>query len=244
MRTLSAAELLNVWEDGRDQSSVERGLALLAAAYSEASIELLAKLPIGRRDALLLRLRDQIFGPKLVGLENCPSCGEGIELIFHVADILVDQDPEPLEELSVEVEDYRVQFRLPNCIDLISVADQKELATKKEILIERCILMANYRGEDISIGQLPAGVLDEIVKQMAEADPQADVQIALSCPACKHEWQATFDIMSFFWNEINDWADRILRDVHKLAYSYGWSEREILGMNPRRRQAYMDLIDQ
>jgi len=244
MRTLSAAELLNVWEEGLDQSLVERGLTLLAAAYNEVSPERLANLSIGRRDALLLRLRGQIFGQKLVGLENCPSCGEGIELIFHLADILVDQDPEPIDDFSVEVEDYRVQFRLPNCIDLISVADLKELATKREILINRCFLMANHRGKEISFGKLPAEVLEEIVKQMAIADPQADVQIALSCPACKHEWQETFDIVSFLWDEINAWAYRIIKDVHKLAFSYGWGEREILEMSPRKRQAYMDLIDQ
>lgn len=242
MRTLSAAELLNVWEEGLDQPSIERGLIILSAAYSEIPIDMLAKISIGERDALLLKLREQIFGPKLVGLESCPSCGESLELIFCVADILVLQEPQPSDDLSLEVEDYKVQFRLPNCIDLISVADQKELTMKRKKLINRCLLMSNYRGKEISSDLLPAEILDEIVKRMAKADPQADVQITLSCPACKHEWQETFDIVSFFWNEINAWAYRIIEDVHVLAYSYGWSEREILEMSPRKRQAYMDLI--
>jgi hypothetical protein len=48
--------------------------------------------------------------------------------------------------------------------------------------------------------------------------------------------------VSFFWQELDDWADRVLRDVHELASAYGWPENEILALSPRRRQCYLDLI--
>jgi hypothetical protein len=75
---------------------------------------------------------------------------------------------------------------------------------------------------------------------MAEVDPQADVQLAMACPACSHEWQLTFDILSFFWNEINAWASRILDEVHTLASAYGWREADILALSPHRRQLYLE----
>jgi hypothetical protein len=77
---------------------------------------------------------------------------------------------------------------------------------------------------------------------MAELDPQADVQLALQCPSCSHPWHDPFDIATFFWGEINAWAVRILREVHMLAAAYGWSETDILAMNARRRQVYLDMV--
>ena len=76
---------------------------------------------------------------------------------------------------------------------------------------------------------------------MAETDPQADVQLALACPACGHTWQATFDIVSFFWSEINAWAYHTLREVHGLALAYGWTETDILALSPQRRQLYLEM---
>lgn len=50
--------------------------------------------------------------------------------------------------------------------------------------------------------------------------------------------------MSFFWDEINHWAKRLIHDVHILAVAYGWSEEKILALSPWRRQAYLDLVNQ
>jgi len=90
---------------------------------------------------------------------------------------------------------------------------------------------------------LPAEVVTAIAQCMAEADPQADVQLALACPQCQHAWEASFDIVSYFWSEIQAWAGRILREVHSLASAYGWREAEILALSPWRRQAYLELIE-
>jgi hypothetical protein len=77
---------------------------------------------------------------------------------------------------------------------------------------------------------------------MAEIDPQADIQIALTCPACLHQWSAAFDIASHLWIEVNSWAMRILDEVHRLASAYGWSEADILELSPMRRQLYLGMI--
>jgi hypothetical protein len=49
--------------------------------------------------------------------------------------------------------------------------------------------------------------------------------------------------VAFFWKEINHWANRILREVHLLASTYGWSEADILALTPTRRQWYLALVD-
>lgn len=50
-----------------------------------------------------------------------------------------------------------------------------------------------------------------------------------------------FDIGAYLWEEVDAWADRTLRDVHLLAASYGWSERDILDLSPARRGRYLEL---
>jgi hypothetical protein len=77
---------------------------------------------------------------------------------------------------------------------------------------------------------------------MSRADPQADVRLALTCPACRHQWRSIFDIVTFFWIELDVWARRTLRDVHALARAYGWREADILALSPQRRQCYLEMI--
>ena len=227
---------------------------------------MLSKLSIGQRDALLLTLRERTFGSQLVSLAVCPSCGERLELNFHVGDIRVTPPAEPVETLVLNVADYEISFRLPNSLDLmacassytvaehkahatrspvqqrLSSASHEHLANAQEILIGRCLLKATYNGEELAVHQLPANLLDVVVEQIAQADPQADVQLALTCAACGHQWESLFDIVSFFWTEINAWVTRILREVHILASAYGWREADILAMSPRRRHLYLEMV--
>jgi len=243
MRSLSAAELLNVWEQGQGQLPVQQALILLAAACPEAPPDALAALRIGRRDAGLLTLREWTFGSQLVSLAVCPSCGERLELAFDVADIrAVDDGPD--EPLSLSVAGCEVAFRLPNSLDLVAVVDVGDAEASRRLLLERCVLAVERAGDAgaHSVDALPSEVVAAIVARMAEADPQADVQLALVCPACGQPWQAAFDIVSFFWSEINAWAIRVLRDVHALASAYGWREADILALSPWRRQCYLEMV--
>ena len=217
MRTLSAPELLDVWERGNVQSSVRRALLLLSAACPEASADSLTKLSICERDARLLTLREWTFGSQLIGIATCPDCRERLEMTFDVADIQVTPESEPTKELTIDVAGYDVRFRLPNSIDIDAIADHKDVDAACEELLESCILSVYHDGEEISSDHLPASLVEAIVERMAEADHQSDVELALSCPSCRHQWHATFDIVSFFWSEINAWAYHRLREVHALA---------------------------
>ncbi len=85
-----------------------------------------------------------------------------------------------------------------------------------------------------------AGVEDP--SAIEAADPQANLQFDLECAECGHAWQETFDIVSFFWTELEDLAVRTLQDVHALATAYGWSEDQILALSPTRRALYLSMI--
>ena len=89
---------------------------------------------------------------------------------------------------------------------------------------------------------LPEQIVSAVIDRMAQADPQAEIQIALACPACPHRWSTIFDIVSYLWSEIDDWAQRLLMEVHALASAYGWGEGEIIAMSARRRHLYLGIV--
>lgn len=247
MRALSAIELLNVWDTGWDKSPAERALALLVAACPDETSNALAHLSVGERDSRLLTLREYTFGPQLNALTACPNCGERLELALQVSDLRPDTPGAEggrtaNEPLRVKIESYVVSFRLPDSTDLLAASKASDTDQARQVLLDRCLVSIEHDGGAVSVDQLPPNVLQDIVERMAQADPQADVQLSLSCPTCYHQWQETFDIVAFFWAEIDAWARRMLREVHMLAQAYGWRELDILALSPRRRQYYLDLV--
>jgi len=268
MRSLSALELLQVWEWGLNLQSAQRALRLLATACPGIPPDILATLSIGQRDVCLLTLREWVFGSHLVSVATCPHCDDRLDLTLKVADLRVEALPaivasrglpsKPLtpEIFTVALDDYEVQFRLPNSLDLAAIA-QAQATDAQQLLLNRCILTVcslsatqggEIQGSETQSGEaqcpdpLPQPIRDALVQRMAEVDPQADMQLLMRCPACDHQWQLTFDILSFFWSEINAWASRIFDEVHTLAAAYGWREADILGLSPHRRQIYLELV--
>jgi hypothetical protein len=144
--------------------------------------------------------------------------------------------------MSLRASGYEVTFRMPECVDLESLEDTNDEEGWRQLL-ERCVLSAKREDGAPLCKELPKEVIEAITAQMAKADPLADIHLALSCPACQHRWLAAFDIVSFLWREITSFAGRMLRDIHMLACTYGWSEEEILSLSAVRRQYYLGLIN-
>lgn len=241
MRALSAPELLRAWEEGRRQPLAKRALLLLSYACPEEPRGSLLAMPIGRRDSRLLWLRERTFGPEFTSLARCPACGERLELSFSARDVLAEEDPASVAtELMLAEDGWEVEFRLPNSSDLQDL--RGDGADARRQVLEQCLLSARRKGRSRPVGRVPRRVLDAVARRMGESDPQADVHTRLSCPACTHVWVATFDIVSFFWAEIETWAFRTLREVHVLASAYGWREADILALSPSRRQLYLEMV--
>jgi hypothetical protein len=240
---LTARNLLDIWEQGLLDHPLKRVLRLLAVAYPEWSVEQWKEMPVGLRDGCLLNIREALFGPNLNCVTTCPNCNEHLEIALSTVQIRAA----PTEALasgiySISLEDCELQFRLPNTSDLLSIASVSEQILARRMLFERCILQAKRNGVSLEKSDIPDGLAGAAATRMSELDPQADVQIALTCPACSHQWLAIFDIASYLWTEMNGWALRILDEIHRLASAYGWSEADILALSPMRRQLYLGMI--
>lgn len=242
MRPVSALELLRVWERGAFQSPVQRALSLLAAAWPDLAPETLADMRIGLRDSMLLTFRERLFGPLVECVSLCPECGERLDLTFSIDDVRTQAEGEIPETVAVDVDGCRVQARLPNSTDLLCLSVDAGLAENQALVLARCVESVSRGDEELSLDDLSESAFQALGAAMARADPQADAQLDVVCPGCGHRWVELFDIATFLWHEIETWAGRMIRDVHLVASTYGWTETDILAMSPRRRQAYLDLI--
>jgi hypothetical protein len=242
MRGLTTSTLLGAWERALSQSPAQRALTLLMLTDPGLPRERLAALTIGQRDMNLLNLRESVFGPRMTGLVACPACSSQLELNFTVSSVRVAPPPDPVGPCSLAHGDYQVEFRIPNGDDVTTLTPDLDPSANQRRLLERCLLSVRRHGEAVPFDELPAELRTAVSDRMAEADPQADVQLSLACPDCGHRWQSPLDILSYLWAEIHAWATRLLGDVHTLASAYGWREADILALSPWRRQAYLEMI--
>lgn len=238
---LSSEKLLHVWEAGLDRRPLVRGVELLRAAGAAHGGDDPAALPLGARDLRLLNLREQTFGRQINGIANCPDCGEAVEMHFTVDDVRL-ATPKTASDLTIVAGGYAIRFRLPSTSDLMTVDFVGEEEEDGRRLFQRCIADASWQGRPVRVEDLPEAVQNAVAESMTESDPQAEIDLALECPACSTTWRELFDIESFFWNELQAWAAHMLREIHQLASAYGWSEREILTLSPLRRSIYLNLI--
>jgi hypothetical protein len=242
-RGLTASDLLDLWERGHGRAAPDHALLLLAAARAEQSLDELAALSIGRRNTLLLELRRQTFGEALACRASCAGCGEQLEFTTSVSDLLADTAPAGAGYFEVCAGQVTATMRLPNSEDLLVAGRCADTAETRRVVLQRCVAQAHVGGDPLEIGALPEQVVAALAAEAAARDPQADMQIAMVCPACGASWQAPFDIAAFFWQELAAQAERLLREVHLLARWYGWREADILAMSARRRQSYLELIE-
>jgi len=230
LRSLGTAELLRAF-DGPEPAPVARALALLAQATGLPEEEL-ARWSVGRRDANLLHLRAQLLGPSLQALAPCPACGEVAEVAFPF-DAVLSGPAEPEPPALLNVGGLQLRLRLPTSEDQLALAACIDADTARHLLLHRCVEGAS---------SFDQGLTQAVADAMAQADPDADIQLVLDCPACGHRWSQILDVPAFVLAETRALAQRLLQEVHLLASAYGWSERDILALSPWRRQAYLGLV--
>lgn len=236
---MTTVDLLELWERGLDQMPVERAIEVLERAFSEDR-EALEKLPLGRRDRLLLKVREKTFGPRMDAVTECTACAARIEMEFSTEEI---RTPEIAGDQAIEVQcdGYRLQLRLPNSLDIMATA-ALPLEAGAANLFERCVIEARKEEQGVSTRELPAEVVETALEHMSRIDPQADTRLAVECPECGAANRAPLDIGAYLGREIDAFAVRVLREVHALASAYGWDEKRILEMSPARRRCYLEMV--
>lgn len=240
MRRLSAADITNLCEWGFDKHDLDRAIALLRLTEPGAAPESLARLSIGRRDARLLKLRAIHFGESFEMRVLCPKCEAALEFSMEMSQLI--QDEPDATDGTLAFDGGRVHYRLPDSTDMASISHIEDPVLSRQALLGRCIDVVDEDGKSIHPSEVSTAVLDAVISRWAEEDPQADITFKLKCAACNHGWRTVFDILSYFWLELETFDRRIQDEVHQIASHYGWAEEKILRMTADRRKRYIELI--
>jgi len=234
--------LLKTWETGRRLAPVDRAVMLArlvpAAEAESLDVDCASSGLLQRR---LFQLRRTLFGSGIVGLAECENCGSTLELTVSVEDVLREAPPPPGPEFQERVGEYDVVFTLPTVADLRDAGEVADTDEARRLLIRRCVARASRDGAETEPEQLPEDLCAALGRRIADLDPLADVVLAAPCRVCGADCAIPLDIGRYVWCEIEAWALRLLDDIHLLARSYGWSERDILALPSDRRRIYVEL---
>jgi hypothetical protein len=179
-------------------------------------------------------LRRMTLGDHVQAVVNCPECGNKMDADFRLDQVPVQARPQNETFFTMENCGRSVRFRLPNGGDQEAVICQERPV---DALLDRCIV-------DHGAQALSGEDREALIAEMERLAPQVDVELDLTCPECSHEFMLPFDTTSFFFEEMAVKSDELLREVHALAFYYHWSESEILGLERRRRRAYLALLNE
>ncbi len=234
---LSAAATLEVWEQGAGRHPLDQALLLLRYACPDQPFEAMCEWTIGQRDAHLLALRRQTIGDRIETYAECPGCRNGLEFQLSCDALLSSAATSGKTWTTVEQDGRAWELRGPNSRDLalaISAADPEQA---RRVILSRCV-----RGGAEDAAEVWRGA-DEtaLAGRLSELDPLAEVLIDLQCEQCGQQWQASFDIVTFFWNELHARSRRLLQEVDLLARTYGWTEGEVLRLSEQRRGLYVEM---
>jgi hypothetical protein len=220
--------LLVLWERGRGVTPAECAAALLDAVPGAGS-----DLDVGSRDILLARILAATAGPLVWARALCSTCGAALDVPVDVAAVAALPVHAPGEQLSIEVDGVTVRFRLPTTDDLLALRNVPP-GVARDLLLRRCLAIPD--------GPVPEAVAEAVDAAMEAAAPGGAIDLLVACPDCATTSTAALDVAALLWAEVEARATMLMAQVHALAAAYGWTEPDVLALSPRRRTAYLEMV--
>jgi hypothetical protein len=215
--------------------------------YVDPELGHAAALTRGDRQHLALQIRARIFGDRLSLVVPCPNpeCRALADLDLTVSS-LVDGRPGPVPEvLAVETKDGPARLREPTGADdeLIerTGGDRRE---RSALLWSRLVLDLGGRGP-VSPEAWAALVPDTrgaLALALAEQGSALDLAILAPCPTCRALLEIELDPMDLLVRELRRGAERLITEIHTIAWYYHWTEDEVLSLPRARRWRYLELL--
>lgn len=221
----------------------ERVSAIVAAsveAIGERRIDRDAarELCVADRRQLVVALARQLGGDDLWLHPVCDACGAVFDV--HVARSALPVKPAgrtfPFADASVRGE--RVRLRVPNGGDQERIAALDPDDARRDLLA-RCIERVADREPDPGfVEALDEADVATIDAALDEAAPDLGTVLSVACAECGNHQLVHVDPYRLDLD-----ARRLYREVHDLAWSYHWSESDILALPRGRRRYYLSLIE-
>jgi hypothetical protein len=237
VETLSDAQVMDLWEEGRDLTMAGKAVALLARTRPGRSAAEWAREPVGARDAELLRWRG---ARPIACVEECPDCGSQAEFELDPTALLGQATEVPPGARAWSSDGFRLVYRLPDSADACHFGRSEDA---RAAFVSRCVRESTLHGAASDPSAWPDEVWEAVEADLLLADPLAEIRLRLDCPSCAAIWEAVLDVPEQVWKALARRGRGILEQVHQLASAYGWSEGEILALSPSRRELYLQRLE-
>lgn len=191
---------------------------------------------IGALAAVLARSRERAAVALTLRCTDV-TCGEPFEIALSFAWLLQQADAAEMERsVEIRIDDAGpLKLRRPTGEDQRTWLRQRYPSTEAA---ERAIL------ESLLEAAAEPGTLErlaEIAAMMEEADPLPSMRVRSACPSCEREDEYAVDLEAVLLAQLQKLQAALLRDVHRLAVRYGWSEAQIAALPAWRRRVYLEL---
>ena len=200
------------------------------------SHDVLWDLEVGQRIELLLRLAalDAGSGDGLDIELRCaaPNCRAFLEFTLAIPELAAGETtPSPLRHAG---SDYRL--RRPTARDQLAWL-QRSFGDESEAVAGMAASLLDMESEP------DAALIATVEETLERIDPLVRFSVRLDCPDCGLRQEREMDLAALALRRLRRAQDGLLKQVHRLARHYHWSESEILALPAWRRERYLALID-
>ena len=193
--------------------------------------------PVGARTAALLRVVGATEQAQQIGLTaRCGRAGCGDVFEFELPLHALGDSDDAIGPLRVELGGARsVTLRRPIGDDLREWRKARPASRAQAVstMLDALLLEGQALPQDEPL----------LAEAMAALDPLVAFSVACECPACGAPHQVAIDLEAEALARLGARQRSLLREVHRLASHYGWTEQEVLAVPPRRRSHYLQLIE-
>jgi hypothetical protein len=166
--------------------------------------------------------------------QTCEACGAKMDVSVTQSELPFKPAGKTYPFFTVRLQQKTVKFRVPNNADLVAIGSLEDEHEAVITLVESCCV-----SRDKSVLKfLDENALKKIEQKLEAVIPELSEQIQVECPDCQHNQLIHIDP----YLSLDQIDDSILADVHTLAKTYHWSERDILNLPRERRKWYLEKI--
>jgi hypothetical protein len=215
--------------------------------YDEIAPAHVSALSRGDRQRLLLHLRARLFGDRVSLVVPCPnpSCRALADMDMRISDVAPAAAGAVPEVLSADTPEGPARLREPTGADdellARTAGDHRERAA---VLWSRLVLDLAGRGPITPEGwrALSPDTRGALALALAERGSLLDLVFLSPCPTCAALLEIEIDPVDLLARELRYGQDRLLAEIHVLAWYYHWSEDDVLSLPRTRRWRYLELV--
>jgi len=238
-------ELLLAGPDAAPQAVSELLAATLeqVGEYDRVDAGLAGALTRGDRQFLVLQLRAAMYGDRIPLILRCasPACRALSDVDIRISEVVPPGAPPTSPWIDCDTPSGPARVRAPTGADDDATADG-DRADRAARLWARLVLLDGGAVDPGAWRALPAPTRHAIALALADGARAPELVYLARCPTCAAGLEIVLDPFSLLARELRSGGDRLLAEVHALAFHYHWSEGEIFALPRTRRWRYLQLL--